>query len=91
MESIMGPQSLIPKISPLESGKLEVESIQYSPTVIVEEVMTLMNVRANSKGIALESTFETSMPIAIQTDPTRLRQIVLNLFSNAIKFTESGA
>jgi predicted ATPase/signal transduction histidine kinase/PAS domain-containing protein len=78
-------------LSKIESGKLVVESIVYSPITIVEEVLTLMTIRAAEKGIVLDSVFETSLPAMIQTDPTRLRQIILNLVSNAIKFTEQGS
>jgi predicted ATPase/signal transduction histidine kinase len=78
-------------LSKIESGKLLVESIVYSPITIVEEVLTLMTVRSAAKGIVLDSVFENSLPAMIQTDPTRLRQIILNLVSNAIKFTETGS
>ena len=77
-------------LSKIESGKLVVESIVYSPVTIVEEVLTMMAVRSAAKGIELDSVFENSLPTMIQTDPTRLRQIILNLVSNAIKFTETG-
>jgi predicted ATPase/signal transduction histidine kinase/PAS domain-containing protein/ActR/RegA family two-component response regulator len=78
-------------LSKIESGKLVVESIVYSPITIVEEVLNLMTVRSAAKGIVLDSVFENSLPAMIQTDPTRLRQIILNLVSNAIKFTETGS
>ena len=78
-------------LSKIESGKLEVESIRYSPVAIVYEVLGLMAVRGNAKGIALESAFLTPLPATIKTDPTRLRQIILNLVGNAIKFTETGS
>ncbi len=57
-------------LSKIESGKLMVESIAYSPIKIVEEVLTLMAVRSAAKGIALDSVFETGVPAMIQTDPT---------------------
>jgi CheY-like chemotaxis protein len=77
-------------LSKIESDRLSIESIAYSPVAIVEEVLSLMRVKSTVKGISLDVTYETPVPASIQTDPTRTRQIVLNLVSNAIKFTESG-
>ncbi len=77
-------------LSKIESGKLEVESILYSPIALIEEVQSLMRVRSMAKGLTLESHFETAIPSKIMTDPIRLRQVILNLVSNAIKFTERG-
>jgi CheY-like chemotaxis protein len=57
---------------------------------VVADVNSLMHVRASAKGLALRVEFHTSIPETIQTDPTRVRQILLNLIGNAIKFTEIG-
>jgi len=78
-------------LSKIESGKLEVEMTQSSPLEIVSEVVTLMNVRADAKGMPLNATFEGPIPETIGTDPTRLRQILINIVGNAIKFTETGS
>ncbi len=77
-------------LSKVEAGKLSVEPVACSPQAIVEEVVSLMSVRAQAKGIALDVSYETSVPETICTDPTRLRQILVNLTGNAIKFTEAG-
>lgn len=77
-------------LSKIESGKLEVERIACSPVQLVCEVMQLMQVRGTGKGLALKTEFQGPIPQRIQTDPTRLRQILLNLLGNAIKFTEVG-
>jgi CheY-like chemotaxis protein len=77
-------------LAKIESGKLTVETVTASPVTIVEEVLSLMRVRSSAKGIMLDVEYETHIPETIQTDPTRLRQIILNLVSNAIKFTEKG-
>ncbi len=77
-------------LSKIEAGKIEIEAIPYSTFQIIEEVLSLMRVRSSAKGIALCCEFETAIPSNVLTDPIRVRQILLNLVSNAIKFTELG-
>ncbi|QDU06093.1 Autoinducer 2 sensor kinase/phosphatase LuxQ [Gimesia chilikensis] len=77
-------------LSKIEAGKLDVESIACSPQTIVEEVMELVQVRAEAKGLKLETHFKFPLPAQIHSDPTRIRQILINLIGNAIKFTEVG-
>ena len=77
-------------LSKIEAGKLTVEAVDYSLESIVEEVLSLMRVRSHGKGIELKVHYETPVPAVIQTDPLRLRQILVNLVGNAIKFTEVG-
>ncbi len=77
-------------IAKIEAGKMTVESVAASPIQIVEDVVSLMGVRARGKNIALEVVYETSVPETIRSDPTRLKQVLLNLIGNAIKFTELG-
>jgi CheY-like chemotaxis protein len=89
-EHLLGIIDDILDLSKIESGKLEVEAIDYSPVTILREVLALMSIRASAKGIYLEYEFASRIPISIQTDPTRMRQVILNLVSNAIKFTEIG-
>jgi signal transduction histidine kinase/CheY-like chemotaxis protein len=77
-------------VSKIEAGKLEVETIPLELTHVVNEVLALMRVRAHSKGLSLEPFFDGEIPKTIQSDPVRLRQILLNLIGNAIKFTKTG-
>ena len=77
-------------LSKIEAGKLDVESISCSPQKIVEEVLELVQVRAEAKGLKLEASYLFPLPAEIQSDPTRIRQILINLIGNAIKFTEVG-
>ncbi len=77
-------------LSKIEGGKMTTERVGCSPCQLVAEVASIMRVRADAKGLALEIEFEGSIPETIQTDPTRLRQILINLVGNAIKFTEVG-
>jgi len=77
-------------MSKIDAGKFSVEDLPTQPHAIVEEVISLLNVRAIGKGIALRVRYETPFPESIHSDPTRLRQILLNIVGNAIKFTEIG-
>ena len=77
-------------ISKIEAGRMLVERIGTSPHEVLKEVAGLMRVKAEAKGIDLRLECATPVPETIQTDPTRLRQILVNLVGNAIKFTELG-
>ncbi len=77
-------------LSKIEAGALRVEALPCCPTHVVNDVVNLMQVRADSKQLALRVEYQGSLPDQFQTDPTRLRQILVNLMSNAIKFTEHG-
>jgi signal transduction histidine kinase/CheY-like chemotaxis protein len=77
-------------LSKIESGKLEVEWLTCSPIKLVSEMQSLMQARAQAKGLAMRVEFAGPIPETIESDPTRLRQVLLNLLGNAIKFTEQG-
>jgi signal transduction histidine kinase/CheY-like chemotaxis protein/HPt (histidine-containing phosphotransfer) domain-containing protein len=77
-------------LSKIEAGKMMLESIACSPAQIVADVASLMRLRASAKGLAFDVVFATPVPSTIHTDPTRVRQILMNLVGNAVKFTESG-
>ena len=77
-------------LSKIEAGKLVIEQLPYSPRELVREVLELLSVRAEAKQLQLTAEFQPTLPTAIRTDPTRLRQILLNLVGNAIKFTVHG-
>ena len=77
-------------LSKIEAGKMTTERIAYSPCRLVTEVTSLVRVRADAKGLPLKIEYAGPIPETIQTDPTRLRQILINLLVNAIKFTEVG-
>ncbi len=77
-------------MSKIEAGKMTIERIDFSPTQIIDEVASLMQPRAEGKGIRLEIQYDSAIPVRIISDTTRLRQILLNLVGNAIKFTEVG-
>lgn len=77
-------------ISKLEAGAMTVENIPCSPIEMVAEVVSLMRVRALEKDINFDIEFIGQIPQTIHTDPTRLRQIIMNIIGNAIKFTSVG-
>ena len=77
-------------LSKIEAGRLEVEQISCSPVDIVHEVVSLMRVRTDAKGLPLIARFDGPLPETINSDPTRLRQILINVVGNAVKFTSSG-
>jgi len=78
-------------MSKIEAGRMTMEQIDTDPIQIVEEVASLMQPRAIGKGVMVRLEYDTDIPRKIQSDPTRLRQILLNLVGNAIKFTEVGS
>lgn len=77
-------------LSKIEAGKMIVESIAVDPVQIIEEVVSLLRVRAAGKNLVLTSRYDTPVPLSISSDPVRLRQILMNLAGNAVKFTETG-
>ena len=78
-------------LSKIEAGRFELEQLEVSPAKLVADVIALMRVRATAKGLALQLEYATEVPETIRTDPTRVRQILINLIGNAIKFTQHGS
>jgi PAS domain S-box-containing protein len=78
-------------ISKIEAGKMTVERIECRVPEIVTEIAALMRPRAVEKGLDLRVEFAGRVPATVRSDPTRLRQILMNLMGNAIKFTERGS
>ncbi|MEQ1531399.1 MAG: response regulator, partial [Methylococcales bacterium] len=76
--------------SKLEANKIDLEQIEFDLTTLVEEVCTLMSARAHSQGLALNCWIPQNIPQRCVGDPTRIRQVLTNLLSNALKFTEQG-
>ncbi len=78
-------------LSKIEAGKLTLEPVEFSPREIVDEVAALLGHRAAERGLAFTARVDPSLPDRLVGDPSRLRQILVNLVGNAVKFTERGA
>jgi CheY-like chemotaxis protein len=77
-------------LSRIEAGKMTCERIETSPGAVLDSVVALMRPRAEERGIAFQVEAE-ELPELITTDPLRLRQVLLNIVSNAVKFTPEGS
>lgn len=76
--------------SKIEAGRLEIEHAPFPPATIARAVIDLMHARARDKGLQLELKLGENLPAAILGDSTRIRQVLVNLIGNSIKFTERG-
>jgi len=76
--------------SKIEAGKLELQTAPLSLPTLIEEVVELLAPRAQAKGLEIASDVDESLPARVTGDVARLRQVLLNLAGNAIKFTEAG-
>ncbi len=78
-------------ISKIESKNLSIERVQCSPGEILQDVVSLLTPKATNRGITIEGAVESEIPVSVVCDPTRMRQVLLNLGSNAVKFTPQGS
>jgi len=90
-QHLLGLINDILDLSKIEAGKLGIKRVACSPARLVADVASLMRVRAEAKNLPLEVDYLGAIPKTIQCDPIRLRQILINLLGNAIKFTETGS
>src|SRR5690606_38701277 len=88
---LLGILSDVLDLSKVEAGRLEIHHGPCSVVAVVSEVRSLMEPLAQERGLELNSSFDSLIPITICSDALRIRQILLNLVSNAIKFTEVGS
>jgi signal transduction histidine kinase/ActR/RegA family two-component response regulator len=77
-------------LSKIEADELTLESLPVSPRDLIDQVVSLIRLRAEAKRLRIVHEVSSDVPAAVLSDPTRLRQILLNLASNAVKFTETG-
>ena len=78
-------------LSKIEAGKMTVEAVETAVAAVLHEVVSLMRPRAAEKGVTLSARLDGPLPERVMSDPTRLRQILVNLVGNAVKFTEAGS
>jgi len=78
-------------LSKIESGKLKIVKEEVSVRMIVEEIFSMFNVRIQQKGLMLRKIIDSKLPEYIELDELRLRQVMINLVSNALKFTDTGS
>jgi signal transduction histidine kinase/ActR/RegA family two-component response regulator len=89
-ESLLTVINDILDFSKIEAGKLELDCVPFRLSECLDESIKLVAVRAREKGLDLRVSISTALPDVLLGDPTRLRQILLNLLGNAIKFTDRG-
>ncbi|MFZ5828467.1 MAG: ATP-binding protein, partial [Planctomycetota bacterium] len=78
-------------LSKIEAGQLHLELTRCSPQEILADVLSVVRVRAKERGLRLSCEWPDGVPETIVTDPARLRQLMVNLVGNAVKFTEAGS
>jgi len=90
-ENLLGIINDILDLSKIESGHLAIEEIRFSLNDLIKNVKAVQQQKASEKGLNLEVVVDAAVPNFMMGDPTRLNQILLNLVSNALKFTEKGS
>jgi len=90
-EALLSLVNDILDLSKIEAGQLVLESIPFNLQELAEQSLEIYALKADEMGIELACNIEPGVPVSVLGDPSRLRQIILNLIGNAIKFTTSGA
>ncbi len=89
-DSLLSLINNILDISKIEAGKVELETIPFNLEEMVSRVSELTAVRARAKGVEVSCKLEADVPVFLEGDATRLRQVLLNIMGNAVKFVEKG-
>ncbi|MCP3873104.1 MAG: response regulator [Desulfobacteraceae bacterium] len=89
-DALLGIINDILDFSKIEAGKLQFEIIDFDLRVTIEGIIKMLSMKANEKNLEVACFIDPKVPSLIQGDPGRLRQVILNLATNAIKFTEYG-
>jgi signal transduction histidine kinase len=78
-------------LSKIEAGSIELENIDFNLRENIDEILKLLHIKAKEKGIILKADVVKDVPTLLKGDPIRVKQIIINLVNNAIKFTEEGS
>jgi signal transduction histidine kinase/CheY-like chemotaxis protein len=89
-ESLLKLINEILDLSKIEAGKLELEAIDFDLVALIGDIQDLLRPHAEKKGIQLSSEIDPGTPSRLRGDPGRLRQVLVNLLDNAVKFTDQG-
>ena len=76
--------------SKIEAGQLHIEEVSFELPELLEEVRQMLEVKARQRGLSLQVDIAANVPTQLRADPTRIRQVLLNLVGNALKFTHQG-
>ncbi len=89
-DNLLGVLNDILDLSKLEAGRFQFEATDFSPTALVEAVAAVIRTSAGNKGLNVAIELDPALPASLRGDVARIRQVLLNLASNAVKFTEHG-
>jgi CheY-like chemotaxis protein/HPt (histidine-containing phosphotransfer) domain-containing protein len=90
-KTLLGLLNDILDVSKIEAGRLELEDVDFNPVEIVQNLAELLSVKAGEKGVLFTCWMDMGIPRLLRGDPLRIRQILVNLVGNAIKFTQQGS
>lgn len=77
-------------LAKIEAGKMELEQVSFPLHIVIQNIHTILNLKAEEKGITILANIDPNVPAHVIGDETRLTQVIMNLAGNAIKFTEKG-
>src|SRR5689334_15152810 len=89
-ESLLAVLNDVLDFSKIEAGQMTLEEVDFDLTAILEQSIDTVMLRVGEKGLELIVDVDPKLPRGLRGDPTRLRQVILNLLNNAVKFTDKG-